>query len=114
MEPRFLAWNVATALSILGFVSPGCSEVRLIRPEFTQLFAHTQMMFIIYGVDADLLSEWPEVQSKASAAEGHRIDISVSFIQRKYWKFCGVSGGNAEIHASVQRLQRIFYGSTRE
>ena len=69
------------------------------------------MMFIIYGVDADLLSEWPEVQSKLSAAEGHRIDIQ-GFPSNG--KFRGVSGGSAEIHSSVQRLQRIFYDSTRE
>ena len=69
------------------------------------------MMFIIYGVDADLLSEWPEVQSKLSAAEGHRIDIQGL---PSNGKFREVSGGSAEIHAPVQRLQRIFYDSTRE
>ena len=69
------------------------------------------MMFIIYGVDADLLSEWPEVQSKLSAAEGHRIDIQGL---PSNGKCRGVSGGSADIHSSVQRLQRIFYDSTRE
>ena len=69
------------------------------------------MMFIIYGVDADLLSEWPEVQSKLSAAEGHRIDIQGL---PSNGKFRRVSGGSADIHSSVQRLQRIFYDSTRE
>ena len=69
------------------------------------------MMFIIYGVDADLLSQWPEVQSKLSAAEGHRIDIQGL---PSNGKFRGVSGGSADIHSSVQRLQRIFYDSTRE
>ena len=69
------------------------------------------MMFIIYGVDADLLSEWPEVQSKLSAAEGHRIDIPGL---PSNGKFRGVSRGSAEIHAPVQRLKRIFYDSTGE
>ena len=68
-------------------------------------------MFIIYGADAGLLSEWPEVQSKLTAAEGHLIDIPGL---PSNGKFRGVSGGSAEIHASVQRLQRIFYDSTRE
>ena len=68
-------------------------------------------MFIIYGADAGLLSEWPEVQSKLTAAEGHLIDIPGL---PSNGKFRGVSGGSAEIHAPVQRLQRIFYDSTRE
>lgn len=71
---RFLAWNVATALSILGFVPSGCSEVRLTRPEFKKVFAWTQKYLISVGVNTNILTEWPEVQAEAESRDD-RVDI---------------------------------------
>ena len=66
---QFLCWVQATALSILGYIVPGISEVRYAKCEFQYAFAYLQVQQIKMGIHSEKISEWPELVDKPAEEE---------------------------------------------